>query len=126
MNYLGHPHKTSNHISTLPLLFDFENQQALAVEGSHDLTVTWTTVQDIAGVVARAVEHKGEWPAIGGISGSRVTVGQMLQLGEALGKFQDTMLEREIKRIICSRPAADELCRQAIHGDVDQQARARD
>lgn len=48
--------------------------------------VVWTTVEDIAGVVARAIEYEGEWPAVGGISGSRVTVREMLQLGEAIGK----------------------------------------
>ncbi len=44
--------------------------------------MTLTTVQDIAGVVARAVELGGEWPRIGGIRGNRVTVSQILQVGE--------------------------------------------
>ncbi|RYP41826.1 hypothetical protein DL768_010436 [Monosporascus sp. mg162] len=86
MNYLGHPHKTSRHVGTIPFLFNFEKQHAILIEGSLDDVVVWTTVQDIAGVVARAVEYEGEWPAVGGISGSRVTIGEMLRLGEAIGK----------------------------------------
>ncbi|OTA92273.1 hypothetical protein M434DRAFT_396516 [Hypoxylon sp. CO27-5] len=86
MNYLGHPHQTSKYVTTLPLQFDFEKQRATLIEGSLNDVVVWTTVQDIAGVVARAVEYKGEWPAIGGISGSRVTNGEMLRLGEAIGR----------------------------------------
>ncbi|KAI1138895.1 NAD(P)-binding protein [Hypoxylon sp. FL0543] len=86
MNYLGHPHQTSRHVTTLPLQFDFEKQHATLIEGSLGDAVVWTTVQDIAGVVARAVEYAGEWPAVGGISGSRITNEDMLRLGEAIGK----------------------------------------
>lgn len=84
MNYLGHPHKSANHVNTLPFLFDFDKQHAVLVEGRLDDVIVWTTVQDIAGVVARAVEYEGEWPAVGGISGSRVTIGELLRLGEAI------------------------------------------
>lgn len=56
------------------------------VEGSHNDVIVWTTVQDIANVVARAVEYEGEWPAVGGISGSRLTIGEILRIGEAIGK----------------------------------------
>ncbi|KAI0894874.1 NAD(P)-binding protein [Annulohypoxylon nitens] len=86
MNYLSHPHKSANHVSTIPFLFDFENQQATAIEGAYDDAISWTTVQDIAGVAARAVEYEGEWPPIGGMVGTRVTIGEMLKLGESIGK----------------------------------------
>ncbi|KAI1776194.1 NAD(P)-binding protein [Hypoxylon cercidicola] len=86
MNYLGHPHKTSKYVSTISFLFDFEKQHATPLKDRLDDVIVWTHVRDIAGVVARAVEYEGEWPAVGGISGSRVTVGEMLQLGEAIGK----------------------------------------
>lgn len=91
MNYLGHPHKTSNHVNTLGFLFDFEKQHATLLKDRLDDVVVWTTVQDIAGVVARAVEYQGEWPAVGGITGSRVTVGEMLRLGEAIGKYSHSI-----------------------------------
>ncbi|KAI9896771.1 hypothetical protein N3K66_007793 [Trichothecium roseum] len=86
MNYLAHPHKTTNHVSGLTFAFDFSRQKAVAIEGFEDAVLTWTSVQDIAGVVARAVEYEGEWPAVGGISGSPMTIGQMLKLGESIGK----------------------------------------
>ncbi|KAI1759948.1 NAD(P)-binding protein [Hypoxylon sp. FL1150] len=86
MNYLGHPHKTSEHVHTLSFAFDFEKQHAILLKDRLDDAIVWTTVQDIAGVVARAIEYKGEWPAIGGITGSRVTIGEMLRLGEAIGR----------------------------------------
>ncbi|EMR63904.1 putative -like family protein [Eutypa lata UCREL1] len=86
MNYLGHPHQTSTHVATLPLQFDFAKQRAVLLEGSLDDVVVWTTVQDVAGAVAGAVEYGGEWPAVGGVAGSRVTVREMLALGEAIGK----------------------------------------
>ncbi|KAI1803962.1 NAD(P)-binding protein [Daldinia bambusicola] len=86
MNYLAHPHKTTTHVQTVPFTIDFENQQAVAIEGSLNDVIVWTTVQDIAGVVVRAVEHEGEWPAIGGITGTRATIGEVLKLGEAIGR----------------------------------------
>ncbi|KAK7755000.1 hypothetical protein SLS62_003084 [Diatrype stigma] len=86
MDYFSHPHNTTKYIQTLPFTFDFENQQATVVEGTLDDVVVWTTVNDIANVAVRAIEYEGEWPAVGGISGSRVTNGQMLKLGEAIGR----------------------------------------
>ncbi|OTB15214.1 hypothetical protein K445DRAFT_318054 [Daldinia sp. EC12] len=85
-NYLAHPHKTTNHVHTVPFLFDFENQRALAIEGSKNDVIVWTTVQDIAGVVTRAVEYEGEWPAIGGVIGTRATIGELLQVAKVIGK----------------------------------------
>ncbi|KAI0166974.1 NAD(P)-binding protein [Hypoxylon sp. FL1284] len=86
MDYLGHPHGTSKHVKTMGFLFDFEKQHATLVKDHLDDAMVWTTVKDIAGVVARAVEYEGEWPAIGGIRGNRVTMREMLRLAEAMGK----------------------------------------
>jgi hypothetical protein len=44
--------------------------------------MTMTTVQDIAVIVAQAVDYEGEWPKVGGIRGNRVTVSQILEIGE--------------------------------------------
>ncbi|KAI1461939.1 NAD(P)-binding protein [Annulohypoxylon moriforme] len=86
MSNLSHPKKSSNHVSTVPFLFEFGTQRATALEGALDDAVSWVTVQDIASVVARAVEYEGEWPAIGGMVGTRVTVREMLKLGESIGR----------------------------------------
>ncbi|KAI1210029.1 NAD(P)-binding protein [Annulohypoxylon truncatum] len=86
MGYLSHPQRSSKHVATIPFLFDFENQRTSAIEGALDDAITWVTVEDIAAVTARAVEYEGEWPAIGGMIGSRVTIGEMLKLGESIGR----------------------------------------
>jgi hypothetical protein len=62
-------------------MIDFENRRAIVVEG-HDAVMTFTTVQDLAAVVVRAVKYDGEWPMIGGISGNRVPVSRILEIGE--------------------------------------------
>ncbi|KAH8694620.1 hypothetical protein BGZ61DRAFT_352574 [Ilyonectria robusta] len=82
LNYLGHPHQVSKYITTVPLQFDLETLHAVLVEGSLDYQITYTSVADIANVVARAVEYTGEWPVVGGIRGHRVTVGELLEIGE--------------------------------------------
>ncbi|KPM34372.1 hypothetical protein AK830_g12202 [Neonectria ditissima] len=84
MNYLGHPHQVSKYITTLPVQFDFGKLHAIVVEGSLEDQITYTSVKDITNVVARAVDHKGVWPAVGGIRGSRVTIAELLRIGEAV------------------------------------------
>jgi hypothetical protein len=64
-------------------MIDFEKRRAIVVEG-HDAIMTFTTVQDLAAVVARAVDYDGEWPMIGGISGNRVPVSRILEIGEKI------------------------------------------
>ncbi|KAI1099399.1 NAD(P)-binding protein [Jackrogersella minutella] len=86
MNYLAHPHKTSTHVNTLPFQFDFSTQHATVIEDSLDDAMTWITVEDIAAVVAKAIEYRGKWPSVGGMVGSRVTIREMLHLGEAVGR----------------------------------------
>ena len=62
-------------------MIDFKNRRAIVVDG-YDAIMTYTTVKDLAAVVARAVELDGEWPVIGGISGNRLPISQILQIGE--------------------------------------------
>lgn len=53
----------------------------IVVDG-HDSIMALTMVQDLAVVVARAVDYEGEWPVIGGIRDNRVTASQILKIGE--------------------------------------------
>lgn len=69
-------------MTPLDTFIDFQNRRAIVVDGHEDAFVSLTTSQDIAGVVSRAVEYDGEWPEIGGIRGNRVTISQILQIGE--------------------------------------------
>ncbi|KFY27885.1 hypothetical protein V491_00710 [Pseudogymnoascus sp. VKM F-3775] len=81
LNYLASPYRTAEHVAPLNTMFDFEKRRAIVVEG-YDFIMTFTTAQDLAKVVTGAVDYDGEWPVIGGISGNRVTVSQILQIGE--------------------------------------------
>ncbi|KAM0438462.1 hypothetical protein ACHAPT_001211 [Fusarium lateritium] len=84
MDYLCHPYKGSKYISTLPLNIDLEKEHAIVVEGSLDDEMTYTSVQDIANVVALAVDHEEEWPVIGGIQGDKITIGELIRIGESV------------------------------------------
>ncbi|KAF4334929.1 2`-hydroxyisoflavone reductase [Fusarium beomiforme] len=84
MDYLCHPFKTAKYITTTSVNIDFDKKRALVVEGTLDDEITYTSVEDIANIVTRAIEYEGEWPVIGGISGNRVAIRQLLQIGEEL------------------------------------------
>ncbi|KAF4634203.1 hypothetical protein G7Y89_g3898 [Cudoniella acicularis] len=50
-----------------------ENRRAI-VFGDGDARITSTTVQDLAAVVAPAIDYEGDWPETGGIRGGQITV----------------------------------------------------
>lgn len=54
----------------------------LIVDGGEDSVITFTTVQDLAAVVARAIDFEGEWPVVGGMAGTTMSVGELIALGE--------------------------------------------
>ena len=83
LDYLAFPYKTAKYVTPLNTMIDFQNRRAIMVDG-HDSIMTLTTAQDLAAVVARAVEYEGEWPVIGGICGNKVTVSQILEIGESV------------------------------------------
>ncbi|KAI1284035.1 hypothetical protein F5Y07DRAFT_97823 [Xylaria sp. FL0933] len=81
LDYLAFPHKTSKYVDPLQTVFDFKNRRALVVDGHEDAMMTLTTVADTAAVVARAVGYDGLWPTTGGIRGNRVSISQILEIG---------------------------------------------
>ncbi|KAI8964893.1 NAD(P)-binding protein [Daldinia sp. FL1419] len=81
LNYLATPHKTSKHLTPLNTFIDPHNRRAVVVEG-HDPIVTFTTVQDLAAVVAQAVDFEGEWPVVGGIRGNSLPVSKIIEIVE--------------------------------------------
>lgn len=88
VNYLTHPHQSARHLPTIGTPFDFANRRMILVDGDDKARLTWTAVQDLAGVVARAVDYEGEWPVVGGIQGANISVGQLITLGEKVrGEF---------------------------------------
>ncbi|KAF2825803.1 NmrA-like family protein [Ophiobolus disseminans] len=83
-DYLSSPYRLAKHVKAIETPWDFERRRMLLPEGADDAVMVFTTVQDLANVVARAVEYEGVWPVDGGITGSRLTVKQLVALGEKL------------------------------------------
>lgn len=83
-DYLCYPYKSSKHIHPFQTQMDFHARRAIILEDSEDARITWTTAKDLANVVAKAVEHEGEWPVVGGIRGDEVTIGEIIALGEKI------------------------------------------
>jgi hypothetical protein len=52
----------------------------MVVEGKEGYA-TLTTMNDIANVVAQAVEHTGEWPVVSGIKGTDMSISQLIEIG---------------------------------------------
>ncbi|KAJ5564102.1 NAD(P)-binding protein [Penicillium frequentans] len=82
INYLTRPYPSAKHLQLLDLPWDFQNRRVIAVDGGEDARITLTTVEDLANVVARAIDFEGEWPVDGGISGNDTTIGEVVALGE--------------------------------------------
>ena len=92
-NYLTYPYQSTKHIHPMEALFDFNKRRAVMIDGGADDRVNWVTAQDLANVVARAVDFEGEWPAVGGIRGTELSIGQTIAIGEKIrGAFLPTNL----------------------------------
>lgn len=52
--------------------------------GDGNYPVCLTTVQDLGGVVAEALDYEGRWPVDGGFFGARTTVAELVRLGEKI------------------------------------------
>jgi hypothetical protein len=93
INYLAHPHDTSHHLKTFQTQFDFANCRAIIPEDHRNVKISFTTVQDLARVVARAVEYEGSWPEIGGLQSCDLSIQQILDHGSTLcGKYSSFTL----------------------------------
>jgi hypothetical protein len=66
----------------MELFFDFENRRAISLEEGDDDRMSFITVQDFTDVIVQAVEFEGEWPVIGGIRGTDISIGNLIALGE--------------------------------------------
>lgn len=62
---------------------DVENGHTLQVEDG-DYWIVFTTIQDVAKVVARAIDYPGKWPEIGGMVGSRIQMKELVHLAERI------------------------------------------
>ena len=92
LNYLTAPHKSSQHVHLMELPIDFHNRRALVLDGGDKDLLTLTTVQDLANVVARAIDYEGEWPVVSGIRGADMSIGQLIALGEKIRGAHTSLL----------------------------------
>jgi len=94
---MASPHKTAKYVTPLDTFIDFQNRRAIIVDGHEDAIMTLTAVQDVAAVVAQAVDYEGEWPKVGGIRGNRITVSRILEIGEVVRGTSTIYTYGEIK-----------------------------
>lgn len=84
VNYFTHPHQSAKHLHTMELFFNFEKRKALLVDGGDNDRISLITVRDLANVVVQAIEFEGEWPVVGGIRGTDISVKEFIALGEKI------------------------------------------
>jgi hypothetical protein len=84
LNYFTHPHKSAEHVHSFETQFDIENRRAIVPDRCDDTLITLTTVQDLANVVARAVEYEDTWPVVGGAKGCDVSITELIRLAEEI------------------------------------------
>jgi hypothetical protein len=89
-NYLTAPYKSAKHITPFSTPYDFNNRRVLVTNGFREDRITLTTAKDLAHVVARAIDFEGEWPVVGGISGTTLTIAELIAIGEKVRGMFDT------------------------------------
>jgi hypothetical protein len=93
MDYLTYPHKSAKYITPIATPFDLNGRRFLVVDNEHEMIVTLTTAEDLANIVVKAIDFEGEWPVIGGIKGTTLTVGELIALGEKIRGMLQCILQ---------------------------------
>ena len=88
LDYFTYPMQSAKHLKITQHYIDFETRQAILVDDG-DQPVTFTLIDDLARMVAEAVDYEGIWPADGGVAGWQTTSAELVRVGESLcgGKF---------------------------------------
>ncbi|KUL83732.1 hypothetical protein ZTR_08649 [Talaromyces verruculosus] len=84
LDYLAYPYKTSKYVDPLQTFFDLANRRSMVVENYEDAVMAFTTVSDLAAIIARAVDYEGKWPTTGGVRGNRITISQIVDIGRKI------------------------------------------
>jgi hypothetical protein len=86
MNYLAGERGSTKHTPSADLTLVDHGHLRAHVAGADNLSkpVTYTTLQDIANIVAKAVGYEGPWPVNGGISGHTLTLREEIAIGEKI------------------------------------------
>jgi len=83
MNYFTFPYRSCEYLKLRELQIDFQHCRAVVLGDGGD-KIGVTSVQDLAAVVAAAVEFEGVWPRIGGVRGELITIAELIALGEKI------------------------------------------
>ncbi|KAJ4865579.1 NAD(P)H-binding domain-containing protein [Trichoderma breve] len=90
MNYLAFPQKTTKYADIWGIHIDMEHRRAIILgDAKNPGYFSMTTMDDVAKVVAKAVEYEGVWPEVGGIRGDNISQQELIALGEKIrgGRF---------------------------------------
>ncbi len=92
MDYLGPVGAATRHLQVMELWIDFPNRKAIILD-REDPIFTLTTMNDLANVVARAIEYDKEWPIVSGIRGTNISTSKILEIGAKVrGKSPSSLL----------------------------------
>ncbi|QKX56215.1 uncharacterized protein TRUGW13939_03316 [Talaromyces rugulosus] len=94
-NYLAYPLQTADHLYISCTYLDVVKKQALIIEDG-EIWHTYTTIQDTAKVVAKALSYPGKWPETGGIVGGRIKEKDLIKLAE---EIRGEPFERHVLKI---------------------------
>ncbi|KAJ4350370.1 uncharacterized protein N0V89_008991 [Didymosphaeria variabile] len=96
LNYLTYPHASAKHLHLMDTPLNLNERRFITLEGGDDTRINFVTVQDLADIVAKAVDYEGEWPINGGIQGTEISMGDLILLSEKIrgGAFDVTKLKR--------------------------------
>ncbi|KAL4963602.1 uncharacterized protein BDV14DRAFT_201793 [Aspergillus stella-maris] len=87
-NYLSAPIQSAKFCPIWTQQFDVANRRAI-VPAERDWKLFTTTIQDLGRVVAAALAFEGEWPEIGGITGTKTSSRGIIEASERVrGPFQ--------------------------------------
>ncbi|TVY34530.1 hypothetical protein LSUB1_G005750 [Lachnellula subtilissima] len=74
------PEGNLKYLKVMPLWINFQGRRGITL-ADKDCIYTFTTMADIANIVARAIEYEGEWPVVGGIRGTTMSDTKLLEIG---------------------------------------------
>ncbi|XHG06158.1 hypothetical protein AWENTII_009363 [Aspergillus wentii] len=83
LNYLSYPILSTTYSLILTNQWDIKNHRAI-VSADGDYQIILSTVQDMAKVVAEAIEYQGTLLEIGGITGSLISNFELIKLAETI------------------------------------------
>ncbi|OJJ35945.1 hypothetical protein ASPWEDRAFT_172730 [Aspergillus wentii DTO 134E9] len=92
LNYLSYPILSTTYSLILTNQWDIKNHRAI-VSADGDYQIILSTVQDMAKVVAEAIEYQGTLLEIGGITGSLISNFELIKLAETIREIETVSRE---------------------------------